>query len=142
MKKRIRLFLLACFGLSAGLTLAAWGDTPTATRTATVTPTATATSTPVPPIVVVSLSHNRFNPLAGETVRVTGLRADHGQVTITVFNAGGSLVRKLADHQDAANAAIVWDGRNEQGQMVASGVYLVMVSGNKVHKRFRIAVLK
>jgi flagellar hook assembly protein FlgD len=128
--------LLACAGISAAAVLAAGADTPTAT------PTVTATPTTVPAIIVVSLNHNRFNPLTGETVQVTGLRADHGQVTVTVYNAAGTLVRKVADRVDAASATPVWDGKNQQGQVVASGVYLVMVTGNKLHKRFRIVVLK
>jgi hypothetical protein len=140
MEKRIGILLLACLWINAVCLLPAVADTPTATVTAT--PTVTPTSTAVPAITVVSLSHNRFNPLAGESVQVTGLRPDHGQVSVTVYNTAGLLVRKVADHVNAANVTPSWDGKNEQGQVVASGVYLVMVTGNLLHKRFRIAVLK
>lgn len=148
MGKHIWKWLLAGVWLSVGVGLSAHAVsfTATSTSTATVTPTITATvtvtTTVEPPLVVVSLNHNRFNPLAGETVAVTGLRMDHGQVTVTVYNAAGTLVRKVADRVDAANHAFFWDGKNEQGQVVASGVYLVMVTGNRLHKRFRIVVLK
>jgi flagellar hook assembly protein FlgD len=90
----------------------------------------------------VSLDHNRFNPLKGEVVRVTSLRADHGTITVMVYNPSGVLVRRVVDHIDALSANAVWDGRNDQNEVVASGVYLVVVTGNKLHKRFRIVVLK
>jgi uncharacterized protein (DUF2141 family) len=137
MKKLVCVLLLTGAGLSAGFVFSARAD-----DTPTVTPTVTATATAVPPLIVVSLNHNRFNPLAGETVQVTGLRPDHGQVSVTVYNVAGTLVRKVADHVSAAAVAPAWDGKNAQGQVVASGVYLVVVTGNMLHKRFRIVVLK
>jgi hypothetical protein len=154
MLKRTWIIFLACAGISAAAVLAAGAATPTFTPTFTPTvtatpivtvapsPTLTITPTAVPAIIVVSLNHNRFNPLAGESVQVTGLRADHGLVNVTVYNAAGTLVRKVADRADAAGPAPAWDGKNQQGQVAASGVYLIMVMGNKLHKRFRIVVLK
>jgi hypothetical protein len=123
-------FLNLTLGVLSLMAVAAWADTPTPTVT------------PATPIRVVSLDHNRFNPLAGESVRMVGLRADHGAVSVMVYNPSGTLVRRVADHADAAVIVPEWDGRNEQGEMVASGVYLVVATGNKLHKRFRIAVLK
>lgn len=119
--------------------------TPTISATSTVSPTVTPTPTiTVTPIViaVVHLDHNRFNPLTGERVRVQGLRPDHGDLTIRVFDLSGTLVRRVLDGAAPAPEAPAWDGRNDSGQVVASGVYLIVVTGNKLHKRFRIAVLK
>lgn len=123
--------------------------TPTETRTATPTPTESATYTVTPTvtltpiqIIVVHLDHNRFDPLAGEHVRVRGLRPDHGDVTIRVFDLSGTLVRRVLDGVPPGPEPPAWDGRNDSGQVVASGVYLIVVTGNKLHKRFRIAVLK
>jgi flagellar hook assembly protein FlgD len=126
----MRKFRLRCFFTVLAMVLAipaVWADTPTAT--------------PETAVRVVSLDHNRFNPLAGETVHVVGLRPDHGSITVMVYNVSGTLVRRLADRAEAGTVP-AWDGRNDQGQIVASGVYLVVATGNKLHKRFRIVVLK
>jgi hypothetical protein len=141
MRMRTLLWLpvLAVFFTAA----AAVADTPTPTpeATPTITPTATPPNTPVP-IAMVHINHNRFNPAAGESVQVTGLRTEHGKVTIQVFTPDGKRVRNLAEGQELGGTTPAWDGRNEQGETVASGVYVVVVSGTKLHKRFRIAVLK
>lgn len=124
--------------------------TPTATisLTATIsptispTPTLSASVTGTVPLQVVTLNHNRFNPEASETVQVIGLRPDHGQVDIQIFTQAGILVRHLVDHQSVGYTEPAWDGKNGQGETVASGVYIFVVTGTKLHKRFRIIVLK
>jgi flagellar hook assembly protein FlgD len=144
MKKTAVLFLAAACSLTAVSLYAATPiPTVTPTRTVTLTPTISATSTVTPPpVAVVTLNHNRFDPLLSETVAVVNLRPEHGHVLIKVFNASGMLIRKLLD-QDIVNfEPVAWDGKNEQGQVVASGVYYVVVSGNRLHKRLRIAVIK
>lgn len=62
------------------------------------------------------------------TVRLT-LRAA-GRVKVSVHRGDGTLVRRLAE-QDASAGVVSWDwdGRNEQGRMQASGVYLVRIEG-------------
>lgn len=117
--------------------------TPTVTQTATPTPTITPTSTITPlPVLVVRPNHNRFNPMLGETVSVLNLRPDHGQVTIRVLDLSGAVIRVLLDGEAVPAQAPVWDGRNAQGETVASGVYVIVAAGNKLHKRFRVAVIK
>ncbi len=143
MRRCVAVLMVAGIGWAGTM---AWGDAPTptvtVTPTCTITPTFTVTPTVAPPVQVVSLDHNRFNPLKGEVVRVTSLRADHGTISVMVYNPSGVLVRRVVDRVDALSANPVWDGRNDQNEVVASGVYLVQVSGNKLHKRFRIVVLK
>jgi hypothetical protein len=168
---RTQVLTLALAALAACLARPAAAATPTATLTATPTitesptlsPTATLSATytvsptvtisPTPPptptvtvtpivIAVVSIDHNSFNPLTGASVRVLGLRPDHGGVTVHVFDLSGTLIRVVQENLGATQVPPAWDGRNESGQVVASGVYLIVVSGNKLHKRYRIAVLK
>jgi hypothetical protein len=46
------------------------------------------------------------------------------QVTLTIYNIAGQKVRTLVDRRCEIGAhQIVWDGRNEAGQQIASGVY-------------------
>ncbi|MBD3222466.1 DUF839 domain-containing protein [bacterium] len=63
---------------------------------------------------------NPFNPMT----RI-GFRLDQsGPVRMRVFDAAGRLVRTLVDGQRTAGEhTVTWDGRNDQGGRVASGVY-------------------
>lgn len=63
---------------------------------------------------------NPFNPRT--MIRFTLPRAQH--VRLTVHNAAGQCVQTLADSAYRPGAhAVVWDGRDERGRRVASGVY-------------------
>ncbi len=47
---------------------------------------------------------------------------------IEVFNAAGSLVRRLETGPCAAGeSAVEWDGRDERGNPLASGIYLARI---------------
>ena len=73
---------------------------------------------------------NPFNPETWLPYRL----ADAAQVSINIYNAQGILVRTLAlghrsagVYQDKGRAAY-WNGRNAQGESVASGVYFYTLS--------------
>ena len=73
---------------------------------------------------------NPFNPETWLPYRL----ADAAKVNINIYDAQGILVRTLAlghrsagVYQDKARAAY-WDGRNAQGESVASGVYFYTLS--------------
>ena len=75
-----------------------------------------------------ALLHNYPNPFNPETWIPYQL-AEPGEVTIRLYAANGTLVRTLSlGHQPAGlyhqrNRAAYWDGKNELGESVASGVY-------------------
>ncbi|MCD4814120.1 hypothetical protein K8S19_10570 [bacterium] len=118
--------------------------TPTITQTSTISPTSTITPTNTEVInVLVSINHNYFYPLRGETLRINYLNTLHEAVTIKVFSQSGTHIKTLLDKETVTRDIIPeWDGKNEQGETVASGVYIVMVKGKKLHKRFRVALIK
>jgi hypothetical protein len=68
---------------------------------------------------------NPFNPTT--TIRYS--LAKRTKVSIAVFDIAGRLVRRLiADETvDAGDRTIIWDGKNEAGARVASGVYFCMM---------------
>jgi len=70
------------------------------------------------------LSYNYPNPFNPTTTINYALR-DRGIVQLSIFNQMGHLVRQLIDGADqpSGNYAVVWDGRNETGALVASGLY-------------------
>jgi len=75
--------------------------------------------TPAAPLAA-SNHPNPFNP--STTIELNVPRA--GDVSLKVFNVRGELVRSLVDGVlEAGPHSIVWDGRNESGARVSSGVY-------------------
>jgi hypothetical protein len=51
------------------------------------------------------------------------------EVRLEVLDTAGRLVRRLtAGHREAGHHPVVWDGRDERGGTVASGIYLVRLS--------------
>ena len=58
------------------------------------------------------------------------------EVTITIYAVDGTLIRTLAlGHQPAGmyhgkNRAVYWDGRNKEGEPVASGVYFYTITAD------------
>lgn len=82
---------------------------------------------------------NPFNPKT--TIPVTLPRGMH--VHLEIVDAQGRLQRVLEDGSlPAGNHAFTWDGRDESGSIVASGVYLVrFASENKLETR-RLMLLK
>jgi hypothetical protein len=64
---------------------------------------------------------NPFNPVTTITFTVR----ERTPVTLTVYNAAGQRVRTLVSDVRAPGVVhtIEWDGRNDRGRSVASGVY-------------------
>ncbi|MBC7187910.1 MAG: T9SS type A sorting domain-containing protein, partial [Calditrichaeota bacterium] len=66
-------------------------------------------------------SPNPFNP--GTSVRFE--LPEPAQVRITIYNVLGQPLRELANAAfDAGQHAIFWDGKDRQGNQVASGLYI------------------
>ena len=84
-------------------------------------------------------SPNPFNPAT--TVRFAVPGASH--VRLTIHNTAGQLVRTLVDEQVAAGAhAVVWDGRDDAGRNVASGVYAYRVVTDRGTMTRRMTLLR
>ena len=83
---------------------------------------------------------NPFNPATTIAYDVPGGGAD---VSIRIYDVTGRVVRTLVDeHRPAGTHEVGWDGRNDAGVSVASGVYLYrMVAGRFVEAK-RMVLLK
>ena len=83
-----------------------------------------------------SLLLNYPNPFNPETWIPYQLAKD-ANVTLTIYSVDGTLVRTLMlGHQPAGmyqskNRAAYWDGRNQLGESVASGVYFYTLTAGK-----------
>ncbi len=83
------------------------------------------TSAPMPTVrdrLVVNSSPNPFSSRSNISFRLPSA----GPVRIDIFDASGRRVRTLVDeHRAAGEQNVFWDGRNDAGQNLGSGVYLL-----------------
>jgi len=93
---------------------------------------------------LVLIIHNRIDPIrkGDETIIQYQLSAS-SPIEIKIYNKGGELVRTLVDEiSESGKSQVTWDGRNEQGQIVASGVYFITVISNEFNVKEKILVIK
>jgi hypothetical protein len=70
-----------------------------------------------------ALAQNHPNPFNAQT-QITYRLPGTTRVTLTIYNAQGQSVRRLKDAVEPAGSyVIVWDGKDDRGQTLASGLY-------------------
>ena len=53
-------------------------------------------------------------------------------VRIIIYDSMGHIIRRLVDrHMGAGFHQVEWDGRNDKGELIASGVYFYQLSASK-----------
>jgi hypothetical protein len=82
---------------------------------------------------------NPFNPRA--TIHFSMPEA--GRVRLTVHDLRGRRVTKLVDgHRGAGPHAVRWDGRDERGRTLASGIYYVRATGPAGRALLKITLVR
>jgi hypothetical protein len=79
------------------------------------------------------LMQNYPNPFNPETAIGFDV-PEPSPVKITVYNISGRIIRTLVDEKKSpGHFTVLWDGRNQQGNMVSTGIYFyVMKAGDRV----------
>ncbi len=94
-----------------------------------------------------ALLANYPNPFNPETWIPYQL-AESAEVTLTIYDMNGEVVRRLAvGHRGAGiyqsqNRAVYWDGRNQLGESVASGLYFYTLTAGTFTETRRMLILK
>ena len=94
-----------------------------------------------------ALHRNYPNPFNPETWMPYQLAAP-AEVALTIYDMNGQLVRRLAvGHQAAGmyqsrSRAVYWDGRNQLGESVASGLYFYTLTADNFTATRRMVILK
>ncbi len=101
----------------------------------------TSVENPATPLTFAVLQNvpNPFNPMTVISYQLP----ESARVTIEVYNVAGKRVRVLVDErQEPGYKSTIWDGTNDSGHKVASGVYLYRVhAGDRVVDK-RMVLLK
>jgi len=70
---------------------------------------------------------NPFNPSTTIQYRLN----QKGTVNISVYNLSGQEIRQLIDsNQDPGQHSVSWDGKDEKGIVVGSGMYFYRLNGH------------
>ena len=81
-------------------------------------------------------------PLSSSS-RIAFTIKDRGAVTLKVYNVNGELVRTLINESRTAGAYTkVWDGRNDAGASVSSGVYFYKLVTSNFSQTKKMVLLK
>ena len=68
---------------------------------------------------------NPFNP----TTRISFYLPEASMVDLSVFDVEGRVVRTLVrEHRSTGTHSVTWDGRNDQGHAVSTGIYLYRIT--------------
>ena len=82
---------------------------------------------------------NPFNPMT--TIRFS--LSERGYVTLSIFDARGGQVRLLLDEvRGRGGNEITWDGRDDNGIAVGSGVYFCRLRAGKFTDSKKMVLLK
>ncbi|UCB51649.1 MAG: T9SS type A sorting domain-containing protein [Candidatus Zixiibacteriota bacterium] len=88
------------------------------------------------------LFHNYPNPFNPETQIKYDLPLS-GNVTLSVYNVLGQKVRALVDGmQEAGHRSVTWDGRDDAGREVASGIYFYKIKAEDYQMTMKMVLLK
>ncbi len=83
------------------------------------------------------------NPFRGETVIMHDIAADSGPPRLTIYDVSGRVVKTFASMPERSGRyELTWDGTNDNGQRVVSGVYFCSLETGKNRETRRIVLLK
>ncbi len=94
------------------------------------------------PMVTSVLKQNYPNPFNPETT-INFFLAKQGQVFIDIYDIKGRKVKSLVeDYFTQGNHSVVWNGENDQGNNVSSGIYLYKMRNGSFSSSRKMILLK
>jgi predicted lipoprotein with Yx(FWY)xxD motif len=93
-----------------------------------------------PPLPLYARNYpNPFNP----STTIAFVIPDAGHVDLQIYDIAGRLVRVLLSEQrEAGSHEVVWDGTDDSGSIVASGVYFYNLAGNNQMRTRKMVLLR
>jgi flagellar hook assembly protein FlgD len=92
----------------------------------------------------VALVNNLLRPRTGTTTAITIKTFNVGRITARLLTIDGRSVRTLfdTDNMPLGTLNLTWDGRDAGGSPVASGLYILHVTGQALDARAKIIVVR
>ncbi|MCK4236818.1 MAG: T9SS type A sorting domain-containing protein, partial [Candidatus Krumholzibacteria bacterium] len=95
-----------------------------------------------PPARASALEQNFPNPFNPSTQIVFSIR-ETADVSLRIYNASGRLVRVLVEGKwEVGRHRVVWDGKDDSGRAVASGVYFYRLTAGAFTKTKKMVLLR
>ena len=79
---------------------------------------------------------NPYNPSTGNLSVINF--PDNSMINLTIYNLEGKLVREI----DGNGTSVIWDGKNENDSVVASGIYFYVAKTQNDSTKGKITILK
>jgi hypothetical protein len=91
----------------------------------------------------VSLFRNIINPEKGERTRMIFTRYSGYKITIKIYNKRGALIKDLYEAENVlpGRQEVSWDGKNDKGEKVVSGIYFILIDGGSYKATEKVAVI-
>ncbi len=82
---------------------------------------------------------NPFNP----STTINYSIAEASEVMLQIYNVSGQIIKELVnDHKNSGFYSILWDGKNDSGDFVSSGVYFCLLTAGKKNFINKLALIK
>ncbi|MCK9584506.1 MAG: carboxypeptidase regulatory-like domain-containing protein [Candidatus Cloacimonetes bacterium] len=96
----------------------------------------------VAPVYTTALKGNYPNPFNPETTISFSVK-DAGPVSVEIYNVKGQLVKKLVNGvKEAGDHTAVWNGKDNNGRAVSSGVYYFKMNAGKYSSTKKMIMMK
>ena len=107
-------------------------------------PPATVPAAPLDGCDILWLAENHFKPSLTQRTRINIWPCGSGRFRVTVYNSAGERIKNLRPLAAPSGPyeTMDWDGTNEWGSPVASGLYLIRLEGGKRSDTKRLVVLR
>ena len=94
---------------------------------------------PVPRLRLAQNEPNPFNP----STRISFTLEQEGRVSLTVYDLRGRPVRTILDEvRDEGDHAVLWDGKNDDGARLPSGLYLYRLEAGEQRIARKMTLVK
>ncbi|HJT25026.1 MAG TPA: hypothetical protein VJ873_10640, partial [bacterium] len=99
----------------------------------------------IPPVTTgqMAFDANLLKPLTGQVLTIYFVSNGSGPAELDVYNISGNPIRALyAVSTAGVKESVVWDGKDRNGNTVASGVYLIEIKTAGLHQVKKVLVVK
>ena len=92
--------------------------------------------------LITKLNQNYPNPFNPETTINYSLK-ENSKVSLNIYNIKGQKVKQLvSDQLSAGQHSVIWNGKNDNGKSVSSGIYFYKLKAGKYSKIKKMLLLK